>query len=73
MPKNFGVILSKYLQLNLKFMRLVRKTRKLANSVTILYIHLILVVDNPPKVVPFLTVLFNSSCHRMSWVSNMIE
>jgi hypothetical protein len=38
--------------------RLVRKTPKLAKSVTISYIHLFLVVDNPKKLVPFLTVYF---------------
>jgi hypothetical protein len=56
MPKNLGVIFPKYLYLNLKKIKLVRKTPKLAKSVTISYIHLFLVVDNPPKLVPFLTV-----------------
>jgi hypothetical protein len=37
-------------------MKLVRKTPKLVKSVTISYIHLFLVVDNPQKLVHFLTV-----------------
>jgi hypothetical protein len=41
-------------------MRLTRKTPKFPKSVTISYIHLFLVVDNPPKLVPFLTVCISS-------------
>jgi hypothetical protein len=54
--QKFGGYFPQIFVVKFEKMKLVRKTPKLAKSVTISYIHLFLVVDNPQKLVPFLTV-----------------